>query len=47
MQSKEEKSSDQLAKELVAELDYLLKEGFLRLKNLKEPTIALDRGVKI
>lgn len=39
--------NDRLAKEIVAELDYLLKEGFLCLKNTKEPRIVLSREANI
>jgi hypothetical protein len=39
--------NDRLAQELVAELDYLLKEGFLCLKNTKEPRIVLSREARI
>ena len=38
---------DRLAQEIVAELDYLLKEGFLCLKNTKEPRIVLNPKVNI
>lgn len=38
---------DRLAQEIVAELDYLLKEGFLCLKNTKEPRIVLSQGANI
>jgi len=38
---------DRLAQEIVAELDYLLKEGFLCLKNTKEPRIVLSREANI
>jgi hypothetical protein len=39
--------NDRLAKEIVAELDYLLKEGFLCLKNTKEPRIVLSQEANI
>jgi hypothetical protein len=39
--------NDRLAQQVVAELDYLLKEGFLCLKNTKEPRIALNPEVNI
>jgi len=38
---------DRLAQKVVAELDYLLKEGFLCLKNTKEPRIVLSREANI
>jgi len=39
--------NDRLAQKVVAELDYLLKEGFLCLKNTKEPRIVLNQEVNI
>lgn len=39
--------NDRLAQEIVAELDYLLKEGFLCLKNTKEPRIVLNQEANI
>jgi hypothetical protein len=39
--------NDRLAQEIVAELDYLLKEGFLCLKNTKEPRIVLNPEASI
>ena len=47
MQNPNEQENDRLAKELVATLDYLLKEGFLCLKNTKEPRIVLSREARI
>lgn len=47
MENKKETKSDRLAKDIVAELDYLFKEGFLCLKNTKEPTIVLNQEVRI
>ena len=47
MKSLKEKEKDRREKEIVAELDYLLKEGFLCLKNTKEPIIVLNPGVSI
>ena len=47
MKNLKEKERDRREKEVVAELDYLLKEGFLCLKNTKEPTIVLSPGVSI
>ena len=47
MENQSDLENDRLAKEIVAELDYLLKEGFLCLKNTKEPRIVLNQGVRI
>lgn len=47
MENKKNLENDRLAKEVVAELDYLLKEGFLCLKNTKEPRIVLNQEVSI
>jgi hypothetical protein len=42
VENKKNLKNDRLAKEIVAELDYLLKEGFICLKNTKEPSIVLS-----
>lgn len=47
MKSQKKEKNDRLARKLVAELDYLLKEGFLCLRNAKKPKIVLSRGVSI
>ena len=47
MEKQNNQENDRLAQELVAELDYLLKEGFLCLKNTKEPRIVLSREARI
>ena len=47
MENQSELENDRLAQKVVAELDYLLKEGFLCLKNTKEPRIALSREANI
>ena len=47
MENKKNLENDRLAKEVVAELDYLLKEGFLCLKNTKEPRIVLSQEASI
>jgi hypothetical protein len=47
VQNPNELENDRLAQEIVAELDYLLKEGFLCLKNTKEPRIALNPEANI
>ena len=47
MENQSDLENDRLAQEVVAELDYLLKEGFLCLKNTKEPRIALSREANI
>jgi len=47
VENKKNLENDRLAKEVVAELDYLLKEGFLCLKNTKEPRIVLNQEVSI
>lgn len=47
MENPSGQENDRLAKEVVAELDYLLKEGFLCLKNTKEPRIVLSQEARI
>lgn len=47
MENQNDQENDRLAKQVIAELDYLLKEGFLCLKNTKEPRIVLSPGVRI
>jgi hypothetical protein len=47
VQNQNEQENDRLAKQVVAELDYLLKEGFLCLKNTKEPRIVLNPEARI
>ena len=47
MENLKDQENDRLAKEIVAELDYLLKEGFLCLKNTKEPRIVLNPKANI
>lgn len=47
MENQNGQENDRLAKELVATLDYLLKEGFLCLKNTKEPRIVLSPEARI
>ena len=47
MENQNDLENDRLAQEVVAELDYLLKEGFLCLKNTKEPRIVLNPKVSI
>ncbi len=47
MENQREQKNDRLAQEIVAELDYLLKEGFLCLKNTAEPCIVLSPGARI
>lgn len=47
MENQSDQENDRLAKEVVAELDYLLKEGFLCLKNPKEPRIVLSPEANI
>ena len=47
MQKQKELENDRLAQEIVAELDYLLKEGFICLKNKKEPRIVLNPKANI
>ena len=47
MEKEKNLQNDRLAQEVVAELDYLLKEGFLCLKNTKEPCIVLSREANI
>lgn len=47
MQKQKELENDRLAQEIVAELDYLLNEGFLCLKNTKEPRIVLSQEANI
>lgn len=39
----EKDAKDNLAKEVVFALDYLLQEGFICLKDRKEPTIILNK----
>jgi hypothetical protein len=47
VQKQKELENDRLAQEIVAELDYLLKEGFICLKNTKEPRIVLSPEANI
>lgn len=47
MENLNDLENDRLAKEIVAELDYLLKEGFICLKNTKEPRIVLSPEANI
>lgn len=47
VKNQKEQKNDRLAQEVVAELDYLLKEGFLCLKNITEPCIVLSPGARI
>jgi len=47
MKKQKKQKNDRLAQEVVAELDYLLKEGFLCLKNTTEPCIVLSPGARI
>lgn len=47
MENQREQKNDRLAQEIVAELDYLLKEGFLCLKNTTEPCIVLSPEARI
>lgn len=44
---KAKSEKDKLTDEVVATLDYLLKEGFICLTDQKEPTIALSQEVSI
>ena len=47
MENLNDLENDRLAKEIVAELDYLLKEGFICLRNTKEPRIVLSPEANI
>jgi hypothetical protein len=47
VENQSDPENDRLAKAIVAELDYLLKEGFLCLKNTKEPRIVLSPEANI
>jgi hypothetical protein len=47
VENRREQKNDRLAQEIVAELDYLLKEGFLCLKNTTEPCIVLSPEARI